>query len=146
MPPKQIDIASLDPRQLQSVHEQIESEINNLAQSSVALQRAAGEYANSGRALEQLSEQKEDQPMLLPLTSAVYVTGKLASHSSILLDIGTGYYAERSPAEGVDYCKRKVNMLKDNLDKIGQVIKDKQQQVTMVGQMLESKLQSAQSP
>ncbi len=35
-----------------------------------------------------------DQPMLLPLTSAVYVSGKLASHDSILLDIGTGYYAE----------------------------------------------------
>lgn len=35
-----------------------------------------------------------DQPMLLPLTSAVYVTGKLASNDSILLDIGTGYYAE----------------------------------------------------
>ncbi len=32
--------------------------------------------------------------MLLPLTSAVYVSGKLASHDSILLDIGTGYYAE----------------------------------------------------
>lgn len=32
--------------------------------------------------------------MLLPLTSAVYVSGKLASHESILLDIGTGYYAE----------------------------------------------------
>ena len=62
-----------------------------------------------------------DQPMLLPLTSAVYVTGKLASHDSIVLDIGTGYYAERTPAEGVDYCKRKVNMLRDNLDKIGQV-------------------------
>ena len=34
--------------------------------------------------------------MLLPLTSAVYVPGKLASHDSILLDIGTGYFAEVS--------------------------------------------------
>lgn len=34
--------------------------------------------------------------MLLPLTSAVYVPGKLASHRSILLDIGTGYFAEVS--------------------------------------------------
>ncbi len=32
--------------------------------------------------------------MLLPLTSAVYVSGKLASYDSILLEIGTGYYAE----------------------------------------------------
>ena len=87
--------------------------------------------------------------MLLPLTSAVYVPGKLASHDSILLDIGTGYFAEvsylllqltrstvaialcdilcamcgmqRTPSQGADYCKRKVNMLRDNLDKIGQV-------------------------
>ncbi len=117
MPPKQVDIGSLDPRQLQTIHEQIENEINNLAHSSVALQKAAAEYGNSGRALEQLSEQQEgmetpwgavssvcllisvwhicaDQPMLLPLTSAVYVSGKLASHDAILLDIGTGYYAE----------------------------------------------------
>ena len=59
MPPKQVDIASLDPRQIQSIHEQLESEINNFAQSSVALQRAAGEYGSSGRALEQLAEQQE---------------------------------------------------------------------------------------
>ena len=59
MPPKQVDISALEPRQLQSIHEQIQSEMENLAQSSVALQRAAGEYGNSGRALEQLSEQKE---------------------------------------------------------------------------------------
>ncbi|KAL0031903.1 hypothetical protein WJX79_004356 [Trebouxia sp. C0005] len=139
MAPKQVDISTLDPRQLQSIHEQIENEINNLVQSSVALQRAAGEYGNSGRALQQLSEQKEDQPMLLPLTSAVYVSGKLASHESILLEIGTGYYAERSPQEGVDYCKRKVNMLKENLDKIGQMVKDKQQQLTMMGKWCKAK-------
>ena len=59
--------------------------------------------------------------MLLPLTSAVYVTGQLASHESILLDIGTGYYAEVTPDQGIDYCKRKVNMLRESLDKIGQV-------------------------
>ena len=59
MPPKQVDISTLEPRQLQSIHEQIQNEMENLAQSSVALQRAAGEYGNSGRALEQLSEQKE---------------------------------------------------------------------------------------
>lgn len=62
MAPKQVDISTLDPRQLQSIHEQIENEINNLVQSSVALQRAAGEYGNSGRALQQLSEQKEGIP------------------------------------------------------------------------------------
>ena len=70
MPPKQVDISTLDPRQLQSIHEQIENEINNLVQSSVALQRAAGEYGNSGRALQQLSEQKEGMLPGLPVLCA----------------------------------------------------------------------------
>ena len=32
--------------------------------------------------------------MLLPITSAVYVSGNLMSNDKILLDIGTGYFAE----------------------------------------------------
>ena len=32
--------------------------------------------------------------MLLPITSAVYVSGNLLSNDKILLDIGTGYFAE----------------------------------------------------
>ena len=59
MPAKQVDISTFEPRQLQAVQESLESEINNLANSSMALQKAAGEYGNSGRALEQLAEQKE---------------------------------------------------------------------------------------
>lgn len=119
MPPKQVDITTFEPRQLQGLQENLENEINNLAQSSMALQKAAGEYGNSGRALEQLAEQKEGvteatcelvssveyatdmrkwgdagQPMLLPITSAVYVSGSLMSNDKILLDIGTGYFAE----------------------------------------------------
>ena len=61
MPPKPIDISNLDLRQLQSIHDQMESELNQLAQSSVALQKVAGEYGSTGQALEQLSEQKEGE-------------------------------------------------------------------------------------
>ena len=34
------------------------------------------------------------QPIMLPLTSSVYVNGTLASKESVLVDIGTGYYIE----------------------------------------------------
>ncbi len=78
MPPKQVDISTLDPRQLQSIHEQIENESNNLVQSSVALQRAAGEYGNSGRALQQLSEQKEG---ILPGLTELCANNSIAAAS-----------------------------------------------------------------
>lgn len=37
------------------------------------------------------------QPLLLPLTSSLYVPGALAETEKVLIDIGTGYYVEVSP-------------------------------------------------
>lgn len=36
------------------------------------------------------------QPVMLPLTSSVYVNGTLATKEAVLVDIGTGYYIEVS--------------------------------------------------
>ncbi len=34
------------------------------------------------------------QPLLLPLTQSLYVSGTVASTEQVLVDIGTGYYVE----------------------------------------------------
>lgn len=62
MPPKErqaIDLNTLDAQQLSSIREQLEEEIQSFVRSSVTLQKAAGEFGSSGRAVEALSEQKE---------------------------------------------------------------------------------------
>lgn len=56
---KTIDISTLSPKQLASIREQLEVELNNYMQSSIALQRAASDFHASGRAIEQLSEQEK---------------------------------------------------------------------------------------
>ena len=81
---------------------------------------------------------------MIPLTSSLYVEAELDSSASVLVEIGTGYYAEarviehsssgamrgvlsaavrvqKSVPDGADYFKRKVTMVKGQLDKIGQV-------------------------
>ncbi|KAK9907732.1 hypothetical protein WJX75_008850 [Coccomyxa subellipsoidea] len=147
MPPKErqvIDLNTLDAQQLSSIREQLEEEIQSFVRSSVALQKAAGEFGSSGRAVEALSEQKEGQPLLLPLTSSLYVAGTLASTDSVLIDIGTGYYMEKSTEEGADYCKRKVMYLKEQLDKIGAAIKEKQRILAEVNGTLGRRVQQPQ--
>ena len=59
--------------------------------------------------------------MLVPLTKSLYSPGKLGATDSVLVDVGTGYFIEYSPSGGVDYCKRKLLMLRENLDKLGEV-------------------------
>lgn len=65
MPPKErqlLDLNTLDADQLNSIRDQLEEDIQSFARSVVALQKAAGEFGNSGRAIETLAEQTEGNP------------------------------------------------------------------------------------
>ncbi len=57
--PKTIDISTLSPKQLNGLREQLEMDLNNYLQSSVALQRAAGDFHSSGLAIEELAQQEQ---------------------------------------------------------------------------------------
>ena len=123
MPPREartIDLGTLDPRELADLRDNVEADVQNLTQSAVALQRAAGEFGKSGQAIERLAEQKEGkmcettgraqaervpnvsttsfaaagQPMLVPVTSSLYVKGMVANPDRVLVDIGTSYFIE----------------------------------------------------
>jgi prefoldin alpha subunit len=39
--------------------------------------------------------QKKQEPILVPLTSSLYVPGKLKDPSRIMLDVGTGYLIDQ---------------------------------------------------
>ena len=86
MPPKDqpgVDLNALDPEQLASVQQQLEEEIQGLAQSSVALQKAAGEFGKSGRAVDALGQQKEGEctmPAVPRIIAHVIPSGTSSSH------------------------------------------------------------------
>ena len=61
---KPIDLSLLDPKELSSLREQLDGEVQSLTQSAVALQRAAGEFGKSGKAIETLAEQEEGPSLL----------------------------------------------------------------------------------
>lgn len=80
--------------------------------------------------------------MLVPLTSSLYVPGKLGDVTKVLVDVGTGYFIEQSPADGADYSRRKVLLLKDNMEKLIEVITQKRKQATQVQQTFQAKVQA----
>ena len=124
--------------------EQIEEEIQQLTQNLDQLTKAANRYHTSGRALETFKDETEGKEMLVPLTSSLYVPGTLGSTEKVLLDIGTGYFVEKTPEDGVDYCKRKVNLVKENMDKILEFIKQRQSQAAQVNQVFNAKVKQMQ--
>ncbi|MCO5595954.1 hypothetical protein L7F22_050005 [Adiantum nelumboides] len=73
--------------------------------------------------------------LLVPLTASLYVPGMLANVDKLLIDVGTGYYVEKTMDAAKDYCERKINFLKANHDKLLEVAAEKSNiadQVSMV--------------
>ena len=124
--------------------EQIEGEIEQLKQNMAQLQNGVKRYHTSGRAIEALKDETGGKEMLVPLTSSLYVPGIHGDTDTILLDIGTGYFVEKSPEDGVDYCKRKVNMVRENMEKLLEFIQQKQNQAAQVNQVFNAKVMQMQ--
>lgn len=141
---KEVKLTDLQPQQLSSLKEQFENELEGLGRSSAALQNFATEFHQSSQAIEALGEQKSGAPMMLPLTQSLYVEGELADADKVLVDIGTGYYLQKSLAGGVDYCKRRVQGLADNVQEVHKLRQEKAQMLYSVEQVLQQKMAAHQ--
>ena len=135
------DLRTLSVQQLQGLAESLESDVTQLTESLQMLQRAIQRYHTSGTALEALDKEVEGKPMLVPLTSSLYVPGRLGATDKVLLDVGTGYFVEKSPESGVEYCRLKVSMLKQNMEKLIEVINTKRKQTMSVNDVLMKKME-----
>lgn len=77
----------------------------------------------------------------MPITSSLYVAGTLDTASqSVLVDIGTGYYADMSLTSAGDYYKRKMDFVKTQLDTLQATINTKQQSRQAVTEIMQMKM------
>lgn len=176
---QEVDIATLQPAQLTQIGESLNEELVALGKHLSSLQSAVERFHRSGLALEALADAGAGRPLLVPLTQSLYAPGVLDDNHKVLLDVGTGYFVEArerqsaassfphertpvapqyTPADGTDYCRRKVGVLKENLDKLGeacrslflllllphrclQIISEKRRQLYQVTNLLQRKTQ-----
>lgn len=80
--------------------------------------------------------------ILVPLTGSMYVAGKLADTNNVLVDIGTGYYAQKSIPDAKDYFDRSVSYIKEQIDKIQQLTVDRSKVRDAAVDVIETKLHS----
>ncbi|CAI5526505.1 unnamed protein product [Closterium sp. Naga37s-1] len=83
------------------------------------------------------------QSMLVPLTGSMYIAGTVAEPSHVLIDVGAGYYIEKSVEEAMGYCMRKAELLRANHDKFSEVARAKRQLLEEVTMVLQAKVRAA---
>jgi prefoldin alpha subunit len=66
-----------------------------LTSSFGQLKQAQNRFADCIESCQAINAANKDKTILVPLTSSLYVPGKLANVEKVVVDIGTGYYAEK---------------------------------------------------
>ena len=144
-PVQAVDLAQLPIPQLYHLKTQFEDEERVLTQSLASLKSVQSRFLESKESVAKLSKKDVDKDVLVPLTSSMYVPGRLASNEQVLIDIGTGYHVKMSTSDAngyfdriTEYITKKMEVVQKNL-----IEKDKLREVT--SEILQLKIQAQQS-
>ncbi|CAA7410627.1 unnamed protein product [Spirodela intermedia] len=141
-----VPVEKMSLEQLKVIKEQSDLEVNLLQDSLNKIRTAATRLEIASNALQDLSLRPQGKKMLVPLTASLYVPGTLDDANKVLVDVGTGYFIEKTMAEGKDYCERKINLLKSNYDELVEVASKKKAVADEVGALLQARFRQASTP
>jgi prefoldin subunit 5 len=74
----------------------------------------------------------KDKTILVPLTSSLYVPGKLADTEKVLVDVGAGFYVEKSIVEAKSFYEGKIELVGKSLTEIEEVVRGKSENLRLV--------------
>lgn len=78
--------------------------------------------------------------MLVPLTSSLYVPGTLASTSTVLVDVGTGFYVEKGIDDAKAFYEAKISDLGNSLKDLEKIVNQKSNNLRVVEDVLRQKV------
>ncbi|KAF2793046.1 Prefoldin alpha subunit [Melanomma pulvis-pyrius CBS 109.77] len=141
----QVEITSLPVPQLQELKSQLDRELEHLTTSFQSLRTAQAKFRDCLKSITSgVNDDTAGKPLLLPLTSSLYVPGRLTSSNHVLIDIGTGFFVEKNTTDATDFYNRKVKDLGDSLKDLEQVINQKANNARVVEEVIRMKMLSAQ--
>jgi prefoldin alpha subunit len=146
-------------QQLSQVKKQFDDEVTHLTNSYQNLRVAQQKFKDcvvsvkdgvagsaKGKFWPQLSPVKQhtddslEKTLLVPLTSSLYVPGKLASTRHVLVDVGTGFYVEKTTDDALTFYNGKIEELAGNIKELENVVNGKANNLRMIEEVLRQKM------
>ncbi|KAF2862789.1 Prefoldin alpha subunit [Piedraia hortae CBS 480.64] len=143
---RQVDLTSLSAQQLAQVKKQLDDEVQHLTRSYESLQMAQQKFRDCIKSIKDgVAGSVKDKPLLVPLTSSLYVPGRLSDTKNVLVDIGTGYYVEKSTDDAQKFYSAKIEELGKNIKDLGVVVNGKANNLRAVEEVLRQKMLAEQN-
>lgn len=141
-----VDLSKLEPEQIATFRKQFEDELEHFSNSLNALNLALSKYKECVFNIKQVgAKESEGKEILVPLSSSLYVPGKIKDNEKFLVDVGTGYYVEKNAADATKFYEAKITQLNKDYQKVTQIINEKSQTLQRVDQVLRQKVQEREA-
>ncbi|TAQ89441.1 hypothetical protein B7494_g2206 [Chlorociboria aeruginascens] len=138
-----VDLASLSTQQLSQIKKQLDDELEHLTNSHSQLRAAQAKFKECLRSIAGgVSEKVEGRQILVPLTTSLYVPGTLADPDNVIVDVGTGFYVEKSTKDATKFYEGKVDDLGINLKDLEKIVQGKSNNLRVVEDVLRQKVLS----
>lgn len=108
---QQVDITKIPPAQLQELGKAIEEEVRQLSTHFQQLVGAVRKFNESKTALAYMETNAQGKEIMVPLTSSLYVPGRMDDNNHVLIEVGAGYFIEKDIRQALEYCDRKSKTL-----------------------------------
>ena len=115
-------------------------ELQGLQGAIQQLQTSRNKLNASKNALDRLSKTPEGTPMLVPITSSLYVPGETAPLDSVLVDVGTGYFIEKSLSQSSSFIERKMALIESQAQNVQSAAQYKQRNLSQTIDVMNQKL------
>ncbi|KAK6335259.1 subunit of tubulin prefoldin [Orbilia javanica] len=139
-----LDLSTLSIQNLSAVKKQLDEELEHLTASFQKLRTAQAKFKECVKAIQNgVNPEVEGKTILIPLTQSLYVPGKLEDPGNVLVDVGTGYYVEKTTEKAIAFYNDKIKTVGNNLDELEKIITQKTQNAKVVEDVLRQKVLQA---
>lgn len=110
-----------------AVRQQFEQELQHFSQSLQALTMARNKFGECIEDIKSIrSPENEANQILVPASASLYIPGKIHG-DKFMVDIGTGYFVDKSADEAIAFYEKKITKLNKEAVQIQNIIKEKTQ-------------------
>jgi prefoldin alpha subunit len=126
--PQKLNLENYNLQELANLRKKLEDDITTILDSYNGFKFLYKKFDDAKILIKNVSQQKADEcEIMIPLSNSLYIPGKIVDTNKFIVDIGTGYFAERTADQSVAYCDHTLQVIKENGDKMAREINKKQE-------------------
>jgi len=135
-----VDIDSLSLDQLSQIRQQEEARLQQLTSRYQQLRAARAKLATAKSSLGRIGPASADAEIMAPLTASLYCPGKIKDPNKVMVELGTGFYVERTAKDAVAFLDRRIRLVDVNSENVMKVIQATQGNVRSITDAMQGKM------